>query len=87
MRSSLVITGIFTAALGVMFYVLELPFVFSWSFPFMIGGAVFTAVGTVVKETPGHIEPPEGYIFCAFCNTPLLAGTKRCDRCDGAQPP
>jgi hypothetical protein len=85
-RSSLVITGIFTAGLGLLFYVLELPFVFNWSFPFMVGGLIFVIVGAIVHETPGYIEPPPGYMYCVFCNTSILIGTKRCERCDGVQP-
>ncbi len=86
MRPSLILTGIITAGLGLSFYALAIPFVFSWSFPFMIGGLVFVAAGAVAKESPGHIEPPDGYVFCVFCNTPILVGTPKCDRCNGVQP-
>ena len=86
MRSSLILTGILTSGLGLLFYILEIPFVFSWSFPFIFGGLVLVATGWVVKETQGHIDPPEGYAFCVFCSAPILVGTKKCDGCNGLQP-
>ncbi len=86
MRTSLVVTGIFTAALGLLFYVLEIPFVFSWSFPFILGGFVFVVAGAVIKDSSGYVEPPSGYAFCVFCNIPILTGTKKCERCNGVQP-
>ncbi len=86
MRPSLILTGIITAGLGLSFYALAIPFVFSWSFPFMIGGLVFVVAGAFVKETVGHIDPPDGYVFCVFCNTAILVGTLKCDRCNGVQP-
>ena len=86
MRPSLVITGLFTIGLGLLLYLLELPFVYLWSFPFMVGGVAFMVVGAVVKESSGHVEPPAGYNFCVFCHTPVLVGAKRCDHCSGLQP-
>ncbi len=86
MRPSLILTGIITGGLGLSFYVLEIPVLFTWSFPFMIGGLVFVAVGAFAKETLGHIEPPDGYVFCVFCNAAILVGTRKCERCNGVQP-
>ena len=86
MRSSLVVAGIFTAGLGVLFYVLEIPFVFSWSLPFMLGGIVFVAAGAIIADTSGSVDPPPGHVFCVFCEAPILVGTKKCERCNGTQP-
>jgi hypothetical protein len=72
--------------MGLLFYILELPFVFEWSIPFMLAGLVFLLIGALAKETTTHIEPPPGYNFCVFCGTAILIGTKKCDRCGGTQP-
>jgi hypothetical protein len=85
MRSSLVLTGIIIAVLGLALYVLELPFAYLWSFPFMVGGVVFVLAGFFLKESEGQVEPPEGYKFCRFCNTPVLLTADRCDHCNGLQ--
>jgi len=87
MRSSLVLTGIIIAILGLVLYFLELPFAFLWSFPFMIGGVVFVVAGSFLKESTGQVEPPEGYKFCLFCNNPVPLSAERCDHCNGLQVP
>lgn len=85
MRSSLILTGLIIAALGLALYLLELPFAYLWSFPFMAGGVVFVLVGSLLKESTTNVEPPEGYRFCRFCNTPVLLTAERCDHCNGPQ--
>lgn len=85
MRSSLILTGLIIAVLGLALYLLELPFAYLWSFPFMVGGVVFILAGSLLKESTTNVEPPEGYRFCRFCNTPVLLTTERCDHCNGLQ--
>ncbi len=85
MRPSLILAGLIIAALGLALYFLALPFAYLWSFPFMVGGAVFVVAGSFLKETTEHVEPPEGYRFCRFCNNPVLLTAERCDHCNGLQ--
>lgn len=85
MRSSLILTGLIIVALGLALYLLEIPFAYLWSFPFMAGGVVFVLVGSLLKESTTNVEPPEGYRFCRFCNTPVLLTVERCDHCNGLQ--
>lgn len=85
MRSSLILAGLIIAALGLALYFLEIPFAYLWSFPFMAGGVLFVLVGSLLKESTTNVEPPEGYRFCRFCNTPVLLTAERCDHCNGLQ--
>lgn len=87
MRPSLVVSGFFLIILGLLLYVTEIPFGFSWSLPMMGGGLVFAAAGALLKETQGRVEPPEGHRFCVFCHTPVKVGERRCGYCNGLQPP
>jgi hypothetical protein len=97
MRSSLVVAGLLTFGLGVVIWIVELPFAAlgdlafpalnSPSAPFLVGGVLMIVVGSLIKESTSKIEPPEGYRFCPFCSTPVLIGEKRCDYCGGLQPP
>jgi hypothetical protein len=85
-RSSLVFSGLLSSGLGLLLYILEVPFGFSWSIPLMVGGLVFMIAGFIVSETEGRIEPPPGYRFCLFCSTPVKLDAKRCEQCNGLQP-
>lgn len=87
MRSSLILTGLIIVVLGLALYLLEIPFAYLWSFPFVVGGVVFIVAGSFLKESEGQVEPPEGYRFCPFCSTPVLLTASRCDHCNGLQGP
>jgi len=71
--------------MGAGFYALALPFVYFWSLPFLIAGGIMAASGFFASESPGPIQPPEGFRFCPFCSTPVAIGAERCPHCDGAQ--
>jgi len=73
------------AAMGAGFYVLQLPLVFFWSLPFIIGGAIMMVVSFFVAESLGPVQPPEGFRFCPFCSTPVPTGAERCPHCNGLQ--
>ncbi|HXY56452.1 MAG TPA: hypothetical protein VEH01_02450 [Nitrososphaerales archaeon] len=85
MRPQLLAGGLLVAAMGAGFYALQLPFVYFWSVPFLLGGAVMAAVSVFLPETSGPIQPPEGYRFCPFCSTPVPTGAERCPHCNGVQ--
>lgn len=85
MRPQLLAGGLLVAATGAGFYALQLPFVYFWSVPFLIGGGVMALVSLFLVETTGRIEPPEGFRFCPFCSTPVPLGADRCPHCNGAQ--
>jgi len=87
MRSQLLVAGAFAVVLGVLFYVLELPVVFAWSFPLIVGGALLMLLSPFLKESEGPLTPPEGYHFCVFCSTLVALGAERCGHCGGRQPP
>jgi hypothetical protein len=81
----LFIGGLFVAAMGAGFYLLQLPLVYFWSLPFGVAGLVMVAVSLFLPESPGSVQPPEGYRFCPFCSTPVQVGVERCPQCNGLQ--
>lgn len=85
MRPQLLVGGLLIAAMGAGFYLLQLPLVYFWSLPFGIAGVIMAVIGLFVPETEGPVQPPEGYLFCPFCSTPVKIGTERCPHCDGVQ--
>jgi len=85
MRPQLLVGGLLVAAMGAGFYVLQLPLVFFWSLPFIIGGAIMMVVSFFVAESLGPVQPPEGFRFCPFCSTPVPTGAERCPHCNGLQ--
>ncbi len=86
MRSQLLIGGVLVAAMGAGFYALELPLVYFWSVPFVIGGAMMAIASFFLPPSAGPLKPPEGYRFCVFCSTPVPLAAERCPHCNGLQP-
>lgn len=86
MRPQLLGAGILVMILAAALYLLEIPLVFYWSIPFAIGGAVMAVLSLLLPESPGPVEPPEGYRFCPYCSTPVKLDAKRCDHCNGILP-
>lgn len=86
MRSQLLVAGILVALMGAAFYLLQVPLVYFWSLPFVIGGGLMAAASPFLPERAGPLEPPEGYRFCAFCSTPVPLTSDRCPHCNGLQP-
>lgn len=86
MRSQLFLGGLMVALMGAGFYVLEIPLVYFWSLPFVIGGALMSVASWFMKESEGPVEPPEGYRFCVYCSTPVKLAAERCSHCNGLQP-
>lgn len=86
MRPQLLVGGLMVAAMGIGFYALQIPFVYFWSLPFVIGGAIMMIMGLFVAESQGPPEPPEGFRFCSFCSTPVPLDAERCSHCNGVQP-
>jgi hypothetical protein len=85
MRSQLLVAGILVALMGAAFYLLQIPLVFFWSVPFVIGGGLMAVASAFLPESEGPVKPPEGYRFCPYCSTPVLLGEKRCQYCGGIQ--
>ena len=85
MRPQLLGGGLLVAAMGVGFYALQLPFVYFWSVPFMIGGAMMVVGSFFLPESSGPVQPPDGFNFCPFCATPVPIGAERCPHCNGVQ--
>jgi hypothetical protein len=71
--------------MGAGFYALQIPFVYFWSLPFVIGGAFMIIVSLFVAESPGPPQPPEGSRYCPFCSTVVPLGAERCPHCNGLQ--
>ncbi len=86
MRPQLLAGGVLVALMGTGFYVLELPFVYFWSLPFIIGGGMMAAASLFLAPTEGPVRPPEGFRFCAYCSTAVPLGAERCPNCNGIQP-
>lgn len=86
MRPQLFAGGLITALVGAGFFALMLPFVYFWSVPFVIGGAVMAVASLFLEEGPGPIAPPSGFRFCVFCSTPVPIASERCPHCNGLQP-
>jgi len=86
MRPQLFAGGLLVVVMGIIFYALQLPFVYYWSLPFVIGGALMVVGSFFASESAGPIMPPEGYKFCVFCSNPVPATSDRCPRCNGVQP-
>jgi hypothetical protein len=86
MRPQLFVGGLFVSILGALFYVLELPLVFFWSVPFVLGGGLMAFASFFMSESPGPILPPQGFRFCVYCSTPVPLGSDRCPQCNGLQP-
>jgi hypothetical protein len=86
MRPQLFAGGILVVGMGVVFFVLQLPFVYFWSLPFVIGGALMAIGSLFASPSPGPVTPPEGYRFCVFCSNPVPLASERCPRCNGMQP-
>lgn len=86
MRPQLLVSGLLVVLLGGAFYLLELPFVFYWSVPFVIGGAAMMLAGVLAPESSGPIRPPEGYRFCRYCSAQIPVTSERCPHCNGIQP-
>ncbi len=87
MRSQLLVGGVVIMGMGGAFYLLELPLVYFWSFPFLIGGALMTLASPFLGEREGPVEPPEGHRFCVFCSYPVPLTQSVCGHCGGRQPP
>ena len=85
MRPQLLAGGLLVAAMGAGFYALQLPFVYFWSVPFLIGGGIMALGSFFLPESSGPVQPPEGFSFCPFCSTPVPLGAERCPHCDGVQ--
>jgi hypothetical protein len=86
MRPQLFVGGLLVAAMGGGFYLLQIPLVYFWSVPFVIGGGVMMIASFFLSESPGPLRPPEGFRFCPFCSTPVQIGAQRCPHCNGLQP-
>lgn len=86
MRSQLLAGGVLIVLMGVTFFILEIPLVFFWSIPFIIGGGLMALAAPFLPESSGPVQPPEGYRFCVFCSTPVLLAQAECDHCGGTQP-
>lgn len=74
------------ALMGAGFFVLQLPFVYFWSIPFLIGGGIMMLASLFLSESGGPVKPPEGFRFCVYCSTPVPLDTERCTQCNGVQP-
>ncbi len=68
------------------FYILALPFVYFWGIPLVIAGGIMAVASFFMSESPGPVEPPEGYRFCVYCSTPVPLTSARCPHCNGLQP-
>lgn len=86
MRSQLLVAGVMIMLLGVAFYVLQIPLVYFWSVPFVVGGGLMAVASPFLKESLGPVQAPEGYRFCVFCGTPVKLQDERCAHCSGVQP-
>jgi len=67
-------------------FVVQLPFLFFWSIPLVLGGGIMALVSFFLSEGEGPITPPPGYRFCVFCTSPVPVDAERCPRCNGLQP-
>ncbi len=85
-RPQLFIGGLLVALTGGGFYVSQLPFVYFWSIPFAIVGAIMMVASLFLSETEGPVKPPEGFKFCVFCSTAVPLNSERCPHCNGIQP-
>jgi hypothetical protein len=72
--------------LGALLFVVQLPFLYFWSIPLVLGGVVMAVASLFLSEGEGPITPPPGYRFCVFCTTPVPVDAERCPRCNGLQP-
>ena len=86
MRPQLFAGGLLVVITGVVLYLLQLPLVYYWSIPFVIGGAIMAVGSFFASEGAGPVTPPEGYRFCVFCSNPVPVASDRCPRCNGLQP-
>jgi len=86
MRPQLLAGGLLVVAMGAGFYILEIPIVDVWSLPFLAGGALMMVASFFLPESPGPLQPPEGFRFCVFCSTPVPLASDRCPHCNGLQP-
>lgn len=86
MRPQLMAGGLLVALMGAGFYALQIPFVYFWSLPFGIGGAIMIIASLFLPESTGPPMPPEGFRFCVFCSTPVPLSSERCPHCNGVQP-
>lgn len=86
MRPQLFAGGLLVALMGAGFFLLEIPFLYFWSLPFIGGGVIMMVGGFLLPESTGPVIPPEGHRFCVFCSTPVRIGEARCPHCNGLQP-
>ncbi len=86
MRPQLLVGGLLVAIMGAGFYLLQIPFVYFWSVPFVVGGVIMVIGSFFLPESPGPPTPPEGFRFCVFCSTPVPLSSDRCPHCNGMQP-
>jgi hypothetical protein len=86
MRSQMLVGGVVIMGLGGAFFLLELPLVYFWSFPFLIGGGIMVVASPFLSESEGPVEPPPGFRFCVFCGTAVPLSQRVCDHCGGTQP-
>ncbi|MDV3243684.1 MAG: hypothetical protein LYZ66_00750 [Nitrososphaerales archaeon] len=86
MRSQLFVGGIMVAIMGAALYVLEIPLVYFWSLPFVVGGGLMAGASWFLAESPGPVQPPEGYRFCVYCSAQVKLESERCPQCNGLQP-
>ena len=86
MRPQLLVGGLLDLLMGAGFYALQLPLVYFWSIPFVIGGGLMMIASPFLSESQGPVPPPEGFRFCVFCSTPVRMDSDRCPLCNGVQP-
>jgi hypothetical protein len=86
MRPQLTVGGLLITLMGAGFYFLEIPLVYFWSIPFVVGGGLMMAASLFLSESSGPIAPPAGFRYCVFCSTPIPLGAARCQHCNGLQP-
>jgi len=85
-RSQLMVAGVMILLMGIALYATQIPLVYFWSVPFVVGGAIMSAASFFLTESRGAVQPPQGYRFCVFCGTPVRLEAERCTHCNGQQP-
>ncbi|MBI3840381.1 MAG: hypothetical protein HY297_00240 [Thaumarchaeota archaeon] len=86
MRPQLLFGGLLVGLMGAGFWALEIPLVYFWGPPFVIGGGLMALASFFMADRPGPVQPPPGFTFCVFCSSPVRIGSERCSHCNGLQP-